>query len=1121
MQCPRCQFENREGAKFCVECGTKLEINCSKCSHLNPPTSKFCEECGSQLNLLPKQAPQELSFDEKIAKIQKYLPKGVIEKILAQKDRIEGERKQVTVMFCDLEGYTSLSDRLGPEEAYKVMDEIYEILIHKVHDYEGTVNEMTGDGIMALFGAPIALEDAPQRAIRSALKIHREMTKLSEKIKQKREGMPSLKMRIGIHTGPVVVGTMGNDLRLEFKAVGDTVNLASRMEGLAEPGTIYVTEDTFRLSEGFFRFEALGEKQVKGKDKPLRIYRVIAPSTRRTRFEVSSEQGLTPLVARGRELELLLDGFEQVKAGAGKAFSISAGAGVGKSRVLYEFRKAVGHEDVIFLEGKCLSYGRGMAYQPIIDVLKSNFDIAETEEDSQIGEKVVRGLKILGLDEASTLPYVLELLSVKDSGIEKIPISPEAMKDQIIQTIQKIVLKGADLRPHIIAVEDLHWIDDSSEDVLKYLLGSIPGARVLLIFTYRLEFLPTWAGKSYHTQLTLNHLSERESHTMVSHILGSDEFASDLEALILERTEGIPLFIEEFVKALKYLNIMEIKDNTYHLVKDIQTLAVPSTIQEIIMSRVDALPEGARKVLQTGSVIEREFSYELIRRVTGLLERELLSYLATLKDSELLYERGIFPESNYIFKHALTRDVVYDSILTSRKTRLHLQIGLAIEELYEQNIDAHYAALVEHFANAADYEKAAEYARLAAQKAEKMASLNDAIDYTEKGVACLERLPNTDEVLKQIIDARTTLGLYWLQLFHYPEAKAAINPIVDTALQSENKRRLPQLFVLLGTYEYCFKEDISKAFNLLDEALKAAGKEKDIASMGFVHWRLGLALSFNCEFEKACYNFEKALKINAAANNLWAVSRAKNYISWSGYFYGGRIGLAYQTSKEGIQLAEESGDIYSKAMASVAHGISCYGKGLLEESKKYLLRGVDLCETISLSMWDGLAHIYLGESYFDMGEYRNSKHQYKKAVPLFRNKGFPSFKGLTEIGVAMAKVMMDEKDVSLQSLYDHVYENKLQICESWKLIYISTVLLNMDNHHIKDSEDCIKRAIKSAERNNMMWYLAKGYTLYAELFKRKGEQLKSRKNLNKAIEIMKECGADGWVEKYEKELAKL
>ena len=261
MQCSQCQLENREGAKFCVECGTKLEINCSKCSHLNPPASKFCEECGSELNLLSEQAPRELSFDEKITKIQKYLPRGVTEKILAQKDRIEGERKQVTVMFCDLKDFTTLSERLSPEDSYTIMDEIYEILIHKVHDYEGTVNEMTGDGVMALFGAPIALEDAPQRAIRSSLSIHREIAKFSDKLKQDRENIFPLKMRIGVHTGPVVVGTLGNDLRVEFKAVWDTVNIATRMQGLAEPGTTYITGDIYKLTEGFFRFEDLGEKK--------------------------------------------------------------------------------------------------------------------------------------------------------------------------------------------------------------------------------------------------------------------------------------------------------------------------------------------------------------------------------------------------------------------------------------------------------------------------------------------------------------------------------------------------------------------------------------------------------------------------------------------------------------------------------------------------------------------------------------------------------------------------------------------------------------------------------------------------------------------------------------------
>ena len=271
MQCPKCQFENREGAKFCKKCGAKLEFVCPECSCLLTPDSSFCDECGCGLSQPSQKAPKDLSFDEKLTKIQKYLPKGLTEKILSQRDRIEGERKQVTVMFCDMAGFTSLSEKIDPERAYAIIDQVYEILIHKVHDYEGTVNELTGDGIMALFGAPIALEDAPQRAIRSSLAIHREMVRFSDRIKQKGDGVPLLKMRIGLHIGPVVVGTVGNDLRVEFKAVGDTVNLASRMEGLAEPGSTYVTEMIFRLTEGLFRFEFMGEKEVKGRKERIKV----------------------------------------------------------------------------------------------------------------------------------------------------------------------------------------------------------------------------------------------------------------------------------------------------------------------------------------------------------------------------------------------------------------------------------------------------------------------------------------------------------------------------------------------------------------------------------------------------------------------------------------------------------------------------------------------------------------------------------------------------------------------------------------------------------------------------------------------------------------------------------
>jgi predicted ATPase len=454
------------------------------------------------------------------------------------------------------------------------------------------------------------------------------------------------------------------------------VNLASRVEELAQPGTTYVTEDTFRLTEGIFRFEALGKKEVKGRGEAVRVYRVIAPSSRRTRFDISAERGLTPFVGRERELELLLDGFERAKGGRGQAFSIMAEAGVGKSRFLYEFRKAVANEDVTFLEGKCLSYSRGVAYHPVIDILKANFEVSGSDSDAAKREKVVEGLKVLGVDEASTLPYILELLSVKDSGIDDIPLSPEAKKARILEALKRIVLKESETRPLILAIEDLHWIDESSEESLKDLLDTISGARVLLLFTYRPEFVHTWGGKSYHSQVNLNRLSNRESLLMVSNLLGTEEIAKDFEEFILERTEGVPFFIEEFIKSLMDLKILEKKGNSYSATRDIQDVSIPSTIQDVIMARVDSLPEAVKKILQTGSVIGREFSYELIKEVAGLPEKELLSHLSILKDSELLYERGIYPQSTYIFKHALTQDAAYDSLLQSTRKKYHRRPSL-------------------------------------------------------------------------------------------------------------------------------------------------------------------------------------------------------------------------------------------------------------------------------------------------------------------------------------------------------------------------------------------------------------------------------------------------------------
>jgi len=1121
MKCSKCNIDNPDGVKFCGECGAKLEKVCPKCNYSNPPQFKFCGDCGGNLTIPSEPIRKELSFDEKIERIQKYLPSGITEKILSQRDKIEGERKQVTVMFCDMKGFTPLADKLGPEEMYGMMDQVYEILIHKVHDYEGTVNEMTGDGVMALFGAPIALEDAPQRAIRSAMAIHREMTRFNEKVRQEKGDIPPLKMRVGIHTGPVVVGTLGNDLRVEFKAVGDTVNLASRMESLAEPGTTYVSDDTFKLTEGLFRFEALGEKDIKGKEKPLKVYQVIAPSSRRTRFDVSAERGLTPFVGRERELELLLDGFERSKEGRGQAISIISDAGIGKSRLLYEFRKAVTNEYVTFLEGRCLSYSRNVAYHPVVDVLKANFEIQDNDTDQEIREKVTRFLKAIRVDEGTTLPYLLELLSVKESGIDKIPMSPEARKDRTLEALKRVVLKGSEIRPLIMAIEDLHWMDRSSEDAFKDLLESISAAKVFLIFTYRPEFIHTWGSRSYHSQVTLNKLSNRESLAMATYMLGTPNIDRELEDLILQKTEGIPFFLEEFIKSLKDLKVIERKDHTYQLSKDIQRLTIPSTIQDVIMARVDNLPEGTREVLRTGSVIEREFSYDLIKRVTGLPEPELLPHLSTLKDSELLFERGIYPDSAYIFKHALTREVVYDSILTKKKKQLHEKIAGTMEDIYKDDICYHYGVLSDHCIASENYDKGAEYARLEARRFQKAGSFRDAIEYAKKSVNSLEKLPQTEANQKKIIDARTTLASYYMTAAFYSHAREAVEPILDLALALNYRRRIPAIYTAIGSHYLWVEEDSHKGLQFIDKATTIAEEVADHLSLWLALYQSGSFLPFISEFKDAHKRLKQCLDFSLLANNPMGIAYSKGSISIC-YQLEGKMNDAYQVAQETLTLAQKTGDAWIKGMAYSAYGTSCYNKGLFDEAKTYLLEWASSYEKSSPIAWMAWAYAYLGLLHTDLREYDDAVNCYKKIISIMENASFmSSIIRLYQSCLVRAKVLRHDQDIELTELFARYQNNKLTWCEGWTARFIGDVLLNMDDDHLSDAEVWFQKAIEADKKNGFRWQLATDHAFYAGWFKKKGDIQGAKEQLTKAIDIFKECGADGWVTRTEKVLAEL
>ncbi len=1115
MICPNCSFDNPDNIKFCGECGNKFEKTCSDCGFSNPSQFKFCGECGAQIS--DSKVPDLSSIDEKIDKIQRYLPQGLTDKILAQRDRIEGERKIVTVLFCDLVGYTNMVSKLDPEEAFTLMDQVLEILIHKVHDYGGTVNQLLGDGLYALFGAPIALEDGPQRAIRSAMDMHKELTRFSEKITKEKTIAP-LRMRIGINTGAVVMGTIGNSLRVDFTAVGDTVNLASRMEGLAEPGAIYVTEETFKSTEHFFRFESLGEKTIKGFDSPIIVFRVIDRTNRSTRFDVSAERGLTPLVGRQRELEILLDGYEMTKSGRGQAFSIVAEAGVGKSRLLFEFRKAVANENVTILEGKCLSFVRNVAYKPVIDILKAYFQIEDDDDDKTAREKAIKGLQTINADEGSTLPYLLDLLGVKESGIKELDITPELKKDRMVDSVRRIVIQESELRPLIIIFEDLHWMDDASEKLLNEILEIIPTLKVLLLFSYRPSYVHTRDSKSYHSLINLNRLPNWESLSMLYHILKTDDVEKELEELILDRTEGNPFYMEEHIKALKVLKYIEKRDK-FCLIKDVNDLTIPASIQDVIMARVDALPEEAREVLQTGSVIEREFSFSLLKKVMSRSENELLSSLSVLIDSELIYERALYPYTTYIFKHAIARDVVYDSILNKKKINMHHLIGAAIEDIYRLKIDEHYEILTEHYLAGENYEKGAEYAKLAAQKAANAVLWANAIKYTRKRIVCLEGMSETDSTAAAIITSKSRLAMYYLNLTDFAKAKETVAPIVDQAETLNLRRNLPVIYSTLGNYYGNIEENFEKSIEYLEKGLRIASEEGDFASIASISLFLGVMRSSVGEFDKAEELYKNALKLAEAGNALSFVSIIKGNMCFSIYAWQGKTDLSYRMSESALRLALDQ-DEQTKGVAYSCHGISCCAKGLFDEAIDYLEKGIALLEKVENFSVISVSTMVLGNIYRLNGEYEKSRQVFEKSVQFSNHFKSPSLLADSHLHLVNQSVL-EGRDVNISEMLEWFEKIKATISLGSAVLIIGEVFMNIDDRHMPEAEEWIIKAIKINTQNGFRFILWQAHHLYFQFFKKQNKLPQAREQMNKAINIMKECGADGWVERYERELAEL
>jgi class 3 adenylate cyclase len=538
--CARCQTENAPQAKFCHECAAPLVGRCASCGSPLPPTARFCPECAH-----PVSAPA--TIPARFASPETYTPRHLAEKILTSSSALAGERKQVTVLFVDVSGFTSLSSRLDPEEVHGLMSRAFELMLAEVHRYEGTVNQFLGDGIMALFGAPIAHEDHARRAVHAALGIARALEGYQRELASR--GI-IFQARQGLNTGLVVVGAIGSDLRMDYTAVGDTTNIAARMQQAGEPGRVTIAETTFRLVHGYFETRPLGGLSVKGKAEPVAAWEVVGAREARTRLEIESDRGLTPLVGREREVTLLLDAFERARAGEGQVALLVGEPGIGKSRLLLELRRRIG-EAGVWQEGHCLSFGKAMAFHPLVDLVRRQVGVEEADGEEAIADKVERVVAAAGSDLGDTAPYLRALLSVDPGSAEVRGMSPVQRRGETLEALRRLLVRAAERHPQVLVIEDLHWIDGASEQFLVALVDSVPALRALLVFTYRPGYANPFGERSYVTRIVPATLSAEDSARMAAAVFDAEALPSDLRTLIAAKAEGNPFYVEELVKSLE------------------------------------------------------------------------------------------------------------------------------------------------------------------------------------------------------------------------------------------------------------------------------------------------------------------------------------------------------------------------------------------------------------------------------------------------------------------------------------------------------------------------------------------------------------------------------------------
>ncbi|HXH09082.1 MAG TPA: adenylate/guanylate cyclase domain-containing protein [Alphaproteobacteria bacterium] len=894
------------------------------------------------------------------------MPPHLAEKILTVRSALEGERKQVTVMFADLKASMELLADRDPEEARQLLDPVLERMMAAVHRYEGTVNQVMGDGIMALFGAPIAHEDHAVRACYAALAMQEAIRRYSEAVR--REHGLEVQIRVGLNSGEVVVRAIGNDLHMDYSAIGQTTHLAARMEQLAPPGTVRLTADTLRLAEGWVQVTPLGPVPVKGLPAPVEVFELVGAVLARTRLQALSARGLTPFVGRQAELAVLHQALQLAAAGHGQVVAVVGEPGVGKTRLFHEFTQGSHTQGWLLLESRSTSYGKATPYLPVIDLLKAYFRLEDRDDARRMREKLTGRLLTLDPALGPTLPAFLALLEVPAEDTHWQALDPSQRRQRTQDALKRLFLRESQVQPVLVVFENLNWIDAETQAFLDSLVESLPAARLLLLVNYRPEYQHGWRNKTYYTQLRLDPLPAASAEVLLQNLLGNDAGLGGLKERLIERTQGNPFFLEESVRTLVETQVLVGSPGAYRLVRSLPNIQVPSTVQAVLAARIDRLPPEEKQLLQTAAVIGTELPLALLQAIAEVPEEALRLGLTHLQAAEFLYETRLFPEHEYTFKHALTQQVAYETLLQERRRALHGRIVEAFEGLDGDRVAEQVERLAHHALRGEVWDKALAYCRQAGERALARSAYHEAVGYFEQALNALSHLPEQRDTLEQGIDLRLGLRSALLPSGDSGRILAVLREAEALAASIDDPRRLGQISGFLSVYFRNigdYEQSIAAAQRAL--GLATAGGDAVVHALanlylGAAHWAQGDYLrAIDCLKQTVGSLHGTQRRERLGQVNLPAVQALAFLAACHAEL--GRFTEGSALGQEGLQIAEAVTHPSSLMWASYGVGLLSLCRGDLHKALPQLERAMSICQEADLRLFAPRMAAALGAAY--------------------------------------------------------------------------------------------------------------------------------------------------------------